>query len=124
MPQRIQQFRAHARRQPLGMIDGRHPIQNHIGPPQIPLQTRVNPRSNFDDFLLVARAIGPVIERLLEKGQPHIVLFQARALRIGCKEVVRAAHGNFEAEIAETPTQRQLGRKENRKGRVLFQALL
>ena len=124
MPQRIQQFRAHIRREPLGMIDGRHPVQNHIRPPQIPLQTRVNPRPYLRDFLLIARAIGPVIERLLEKRQPHIVLFQARALRIRCEEVVRSAHGDFEAEIAETPAQRQLGRKENCKGWVLFQAFL
>jgi len=120
MPQRIQQFRAHARRQPLRMIDGRHPIQNHIRPPQIPLQTRVNPRPHIRDFLLIARAIGPIVQRLLEKRQPHIVLFQARALRIGRQQVVRATHGDFEAEIAETPAQRQFGRKENRKGWVLF----
>jgi len=124
MPQRMEEFCAHIRREPLGMIDGGHPVENHVSPPQISLQTRVNPCANFGDFLLVAGAIGPVIEGFFEEGEPHIVLFQARALRIGRQEVVRSAHGDFEAEVAESAAEREFGCKENCKGGVLFKAFL
>jgi hypothetical protein len=106
------------------MIDGGHPVENHVGPPQISLQTRVNPCANFGDFLFVAGAIGPVIEGFFEEGEPYVVLFESCAFGIGCEEVVRSADGDFEAEVAESAAEREFGCKENCKGRVLFEAFL